>query len=125
LTNLYLVLADLVVVIHFLFVIFVLLGGLLVLKWRYLAWLHLPVLAWGVYIEFSHTICPLTPLEIWLRQKAGTDLYQGGFISHYLVPVIYPPGLTPDTQVIIAGILLMVNILIYGWLILNSRNRTG
>lgn len=109
----YLLLADFVVLIHFLFVAFVFLGGLLVHKWPRLIWLHLPMLAWGVYIELSHTICPLTPLETGLRRLAGAEPYRGGFISHYLVPIIYPPGLTPETQQIIALILVLVNGLIY------------
>jgi len=109
----YLLLADLVLVVHLLFVIFVLFGGLLVIKWRWLAWLHVPALAWGIYIEFSHAICPLTPLEIRLRELAGADPYEGGFIAHYIVPLIYPPGLTPEAQWWIGLALLAVNGLIY------------
>ena len=116
-TTFYLLLADLVVLIHFLFVLFVFVGGFLVLKWHRLAWLHLPVLVWGAYIEFSHSICPLTPLEIGLRREAGVDPYQGGFIGHYLIPIIYPPGLTSADQFIVAWILLVVNALSYGWLL--------
>lgn len=94
----YLLLADLVLVVHFLFVLFVVLGGLLVWRWRRLAGLHLPALAWGLYIQFSGAICPLTPLEIRLRRLAGAEAWEGGFIAHYLVPLIYPPGLTPEMQ---------------------------
>ena len=118
----YLLLADLVVLIHFLFVVFALLGGLLVLKWKKLIWLHLPALLWGAFIEFSGRICPLTPLEIHLRQLAGADPYQGGFISHYLVPLIYPPGLTASTQWWLGAILITVNIIIYGWLFIRRKN---
>lgn len=119
----YLLLADLLVLIHFLFIVFVLLGGILLLKWKKLIWLHLPALLWGIFIQFSGWICPLTPLEIQLRRLAGTDLYQGGFISHYLVPLIYPPGLTSDTQWLLGGILIAVNITIYSLLFISRQKR--
>ncbi len=113
----YLLLADLILVLHLGCIIFATLGGLLLFKWPRLAWLHLPAVIWGTMIEFLGLICPLTPLEIWLRQLAGADPYQGGFISHYLVPLIYPPGLTPATQWVLGGILVSLNALIYAWLI--------
>ena len=116
--TLYLVLADLVLVVHLLFVIFVLFGGLLVVRWHRLAWLHVPALIWGLYIEFSHAICPLTPLEIRLRELAGADPYEGGFIAHYIVPLIYPPGLTPEAQWWIGLAILAANGLIYVGLVL-------
>ena len=119
----YLLLADLVMLIHFLFVVFALLGGILAFKWEKLIWLHLPTLFWGTFIEFSSGICPLTPLEIQLRRLAGADLYQGGFISYYLVPLIYPPGLTPDTQWVLGGILITVNVVIYSWLFISKHKR--
>ncbi|VAX10686.1 putative membrane protein [hydrothermal vent metagenome] len=119
----YLLLADLLVLIHFLFIVFVLLGGILLLKWKKLIWLHLPALLWGVFIQFSGWICPLTPLEIQLRRLAGANLYQGGFISHYLVPLIYPPGLTSDTQWLLGGILITVNITIYSFLFISRQKR--
>ena len=113
--TLYLLLADLILLIHLSFVIFVLIGGLLVIRWHRLAWLHLPALSWGLYIEFSHGICPLTPLEIRLRELAGADPYTGGFIAHYLVPLIYPAGLTPETQWWIGLGILLLNGVIYAW----------
>ncbi len=119
----YLLLADLLVLIHFLFIVFVLLGGILLLKWKKLIWLHLLALLWGIFIQFSGWICPLTPLEIQLRRLAGADLYQGGFISHYLVPLIYPPGLTPDSQWLLGGILIAVNITIYSLLFISRQKR--
>ncbi len=119
----YLLLADLVVVLHVLFVLFVIGGGLLVLKWRRLAWLHLPAVLWGFYIELSGTLCPLTPLEIRFRQLAGADTWSGGFISHYLVPLIYPPGLTVEIQKWIAMIILIGNLLIYGFIGWKGRHR--
>ena len=120
-STLLLLLADFVVLIHLGFVAFVLLGALLALKWRKLAFLHLPALAWGIYIEWTRTICPLTPLEIWLRHQAGADAYSGGFISHYLVPILYPPGLTAAHQQFIAAGLLLGNALIYGYLLYRRR----
>ena len=111
----HLLLAELIVILHLLFIVFAMFGGLLVIKWPRLVWLHIPVVAWGALTEFLGLICPLTPLEIWLRQQAGVDSYQGGFISHYLVPLIYPPGLTPGTQWLLGGGLVIFNILIYAW----------
>src|SRR5512144_911769 len=91
-------LADLVVVIHFAFVLFVVLGAFLVLRWPRLAWVHLPAAVWGVLIEYAGWICPLTPLEHWLRRAAGESGYEGGFVEHYIIPVLYPLGLTRMTQ---------------------------
>ncbi len=121
--TLYLFLADLAVVIHLLFIAFVVLGGLLVLKWPPAAWLHLPALAWGVYIELSGGICPLTPLEVWLRRQAGSEAYAGGFVEHYLLPILYPPGLTPGVQQALAAALITVNVLVYGWVLYRRRRR--
>ena len=117
----YLLLADLIVVLHLLFIVFAVLGGLLLLGWPRLIWLHIPVVLWAALTEFLGLICPLTPLEIWLRQQAGADAYQGGFISQYLVPLIYPPGLSPGTQWLLGGGLIMFNILIYVWLFVRKR----
>ena len=111
----HLLLAELIVILHLLFIVFAMFGGLLVIKWPRLVWLHIPVVVWGALTEFLGLICPLTPLEIWLRQQAGADPYQGGFISHYLMPLIYPPGLTPGMQWLLGGGLVIFNILIYTW----------
>ena len=113
----YLLLADLIVVLHLGFIVFAALGALLAFKWPRLVWLHLPAVIWAAITEFMGLICPLTPLENWLRQQAGADLYQSGFISHYLLPLIYPPGLTPATQWLLGGILVTLNLLIYAWLV--------
>ncbi len=110
----YRLLADLVVVIHALFVVFVGLGGLLVLRWPRLAWLHLPAAAWGALISFGGWICPLTPLEKHLRLAAGGAAYEGGFIEHYLLPILYPPGLTRGTQIVLGLLVLAVNLAVYG-----------
>jgi len=109
--------ADSVVIIHLLFIVFVLFGGLLVLRCRWLIGLHVPALIWGATVEFMHLYCPLTPLENSLRAKAGSQGYDGGFIEHYLIPLIYPAGLTPQIQLWLGSIVLLSNLLIYGWLV--------
>lgn len=113
---LYRVLADAVVVIHALFVVFVVLGGLAVLRWPRLAWAHLPAAAWGALIEFAGWICPLTPLEKRLRLLAGQAAYEDGFIEHYLLPILYPPGLTRGTQVVLGLVVLAINLAVYALL---------
>lgn len=119
----YALLADAVLVFHLSFIVFATLGAALLLRWPRLIWLHLPALAWGIWIELSGGICPLTPLENSFRARAGEQGYQGSFIEHYLVPVIYPDGLTRETQWILAAILIIVNAALYGlWL---RRRRNG
>ncbi|MFV3304178.1 DUF2784 domain-containing protein [Pseudomonas sp. NY15181] len=107
---LYRLAADAVVLLHLGFILFVLLGGLLVLRWPRLAWLHLPAAAWGMAVEFLHLYCPLTPLENHFRALAGDNDYDGGFIEHYLIPLIYPAGLTEATQVILGLAVLAINL---------------
>jgi len=119
----YRILADLVLLLHACFVAFVMLGGFAVLRWPKLAWLHLPAVAWGAAIEFAGWICPLTPLENQLRQIAGLEGYQGGFIEHYLLALLYPDGLDRSTQVGLGAAVLVVNAAVYGWLILRSRRK--
>jgi hypothetical protein len=114
--------ADAVMAIHFLFIAFALLGSLLVLWQRWFLWLHLPALAWGVWIEASGRICPLTPLENHFRDLAGQTTYGEGFITHYLGPIIYPVGLTRGTQFMIMGILIATNLIGYG-LVIARRSR--
>jgi len=114
--------ADLVVLLHFCFILFVVLGGFLVLQWPRVAWIHLPAAAWGAFIELSgFVICPLTPLEQALRLAGGGSDYAGGFIDHYIVPLIYPPGLTRETQIALGGVVLAINALAYGILIFQVR----
>ncbi len=108
-------LADALVVAHFAFIAFVAGGGALVAWRRWNALLHLPALAWGVYVELSATICPLTPLENALRHAAGQAGYAGGFVDEYLVRVIYPPGLTPGIQLGIGAGLIALNVALYGY----------
>jgi hypothetical protein len=116
-------LADALVVFHISFVGFVLFGATIVLRWRRAMWLHLPAVAWGIFVELSHHICPLTPLENRLRSWGGTATYQGGFVNHYIMPVLYPRGLTHGMQVALAIVILVLNCAAYGWLIASRRNR--
>ncbi|MBU3751259.1 MAG: DUF2784 domain-containing protein [Mycobacterium sp.] len=115
-------LADAVLVIHGLFILWAAFGALAVWRRPKLAWAHLPALAWAVWIEASGGVCPLTPLENSLRRAAGQTGYSGGFIDHYLGSIIYPAGLTRQTQWLIAGALAAVNLVIYT-LIIRRRNR--
>lgn len=110
-------LADIVLVVHGAFVIFVVLGGLLVLRWRWVAWLHIPALIWGVLIEFIGYVCPLTPLEASLRTQAEERTYEGGFVEHYVTALLYPAGLTRTVQVVLAIGLAISNVAIYGYLL--------
>jgi hypothetical protein len=109
----WLVLADAVLVAHFAFVLFVMLGGFLVLRRRWFIWLHLPVVIWGALIEFAGWICPLTPLENWLREQGGDRGFSGGFIDHYLGTLIYPEGLTRELQWLLGALVLAINAAIY------------
>jgi len=109
--------ADGVVLVHLLFIVFVLFGGLLVLRWRWLMALHLPAVAWGMAVEFLHLYCPLTPLENHLRQAAGQQGYEGGFIEHYLIPLIYPRGLTAEMQLGFGAVVLVLNVAVYLYVI--------
>jgi len=101
---------------HFAFVLFVVVGGVLALRWRRVIWVHLPCAVWGALIEFTGCICPLTPLESWLRQRAGRSGYTGGFIEHYLIPVLYPVGLTRPIQIGIGVAVIVINVAIYFWI---------
>lgn len=114
---LYRLAADLLVLIHFSFVIFVVLGGLLVFRWPKVAWAHLPAAAWGAWIEFAGAVCPLTPWEKSLRAKAGGDIYDGGFIDNYIIPLIYPPGLSEDVATLLGFFVLGINFLIYSMVV--------
>jgi hypothetical protein len=112
-TMLYRVLADLVLVAHFAFILFAIFGGLLVLLRFNVIWLHVPALVWGAAIVGLGAICPLTPLENTLRDMAGQQAYTGGFLEHYLLLAIYPPGLTREVQVLLATGLIILNVIIY------------
>lgn len=105
--------ADLTLVLHLLFIVFVLFGGLLCLRSIRWAWLHLPAMAWGIYIEWSGRSCPLTPLENHFRQLASGQGYAGGFVEHYLVPLIYPERLNASMQWILGAVVLVINLFVY------------
>jgi hypothetical protein len=111
----YRLLADLVLIVHAAFVAFVMLGGLGVLRWPRLAWLHLPVVLWGAGIEFLGGICPLTPLENQWRQLAGEQGYAGGFVEHYIVALLYPDGLSRTIQIVLGLLVIVVNASIYAY----------
>jgi len=113
----YWILANVTVVVHSVFICFVVLGGLLMFRWRRIVFLHLPAVIWGALIEFQGWICPLTPLEQHFRQMAGQAGHAGGFIEYYLLPVMYPSGLTRDVQIVLGSLVILINVLIYGWLI--------
>jgi hypothetical protein len=122
----YRLLADLVLVLHAAFVVFVMLGGLLAWRWPRLAWVHLPLVAWGAGIEFLGGICPLTPLENRWRLLAGQQGYPGGFVEHYVLPVLYPEGLTRTAQFLLGALVLGVNVSIYAWALWRRGSaRTG
>lgn len=106
--------ADALVVLHLAFILFVILGGLLVFKWRKAILIHLPCVLWSVLLEFNGWICPLTPFEIHFREAAGEAGYTGGFIAHYLLPIIYPAGLTQNVQIILGILVILINLVIYG-----------
>jgi Protein of Unknown function (DUF2784) len=116
------VLADLVVVVHSLFVLFVIFGGLLALRWWRVIYLHLPAVVWGAFIEFAGGICPLTPLENSLRRSAGLAGYEGGFVEHYILPVLYPAGLTRNIQLVLGTIVVAINLAIYS-LVMRRRRK--
>jgi len=109
-------LADLVLILHLAFVVFVLCGGLLVLKWRWIAWLHLPAAFWGAVVEFTGWICPLTPIENWLRAQGGEATYSSDFIAQYLLLLLYPEDLTRGIQLLLGTMVVVLNAAVYWWL---------
>jgi hypothetical protein len=115
--------ADAVLLLHAAFIVFVVAGGLLALRWPSAALVHLPCAVWGAGIEFTGGVCPLTPLEQRLRGAAGEAGYSGGFIEHYLLPLIYPAGLTPTVQLVLGSGVILVNLAVYGLVL--RRRRAG
>jgi hypothetical protein len=122
---LYRVLADAVLLLHLAFIVFVLAGALLVWRRRWVAWLHLPAVAWAVIVEVNGWLCPLTPLEVRLRILAGGAGYEGGFVERYLLPVVYPPGLTPGVQALLGLLVLALNAALYGRLAWRAAREKG
>lgn len=106
-------LADLTVIVHLAFVLFVIFGGLLVLQWRRISWLHLPAAVWGAWIEFAGWPCPLTPLENWLRERGGRPAYTSSFVERYIIPTLYPDSLSREVQWLLGGLVVLVNGLVY------------
>lgn len=114
----YWIAANLLVVVHLGFICFVLIGGFLVFRWRRLVFLHIPAVVWGALIEYQGWLCPLTPWEQQLRQAGGMAGYSGGFIEHYLLPVLYPAYVSRDVQLILGTFVIVLNLAIYGWMIM-------
>lgn len=114
---------DTLVILHFAFVLFVLFGAVLLLRWRKLMWLHIPALAWGILVELNGWLCPLTSLENRLREIAGLGMYQGDFVMHYLMPILYPVDLTRSTQLIFGTLLAFINLLAYGYVFRHQIRR--
>lgn len=120
---LYRLLADCVVLLHVGFVVFVVLGGFLTWRWRGVVWAHVPCALWGIAIEYGGWVCPLTPLENALRARAGLQGYAGGFVDHYVIPALYPAGLSRPSQAVLGTVVLVVNIVAYGVLVRRGLGR--
>jgi len=122
----YRVFADIALIVHLAFVVFVVLGGLLVLRWPRLAWLHVPAALWGGFVELTGRVCPLTPLENSLRIRGGEPGYSGGFIDHYISALLYPNGLSRSTQIALGALVIALNMGLYGLLLRRlKRSRTA
>jgi len=113
--------AETVLLLHFSFIVFTLLGALLASRWRWVVFLHLPAASWGFFIELTGRICPLTYAENFLRIRAGQSGYTTSFIEHYLLAIIYPAGLTREVQFVLAGAVVVINVAIYAWLFYPRR----
>ncbi len=116
--------AEGIVVVHLIFILFVILGGLALFKWPWMIWVHVPAAVWGGLVELVGAPCPLTPLENHLRQSGNAEAYSGGFIDHYIMPIVYPPGLTRQTQVVLGVLILAVNFAIY-FKFLTRKSKAG
>lgn len=119
----YQLLADVVIIVHLAFIVFVIAGGLLLLRWPRLVWLHVPAASWGAAAELMGWTCPLTPLENYFRTRGGVAAYQDDFIAHYLLGVIYPEGLTPQIQTLLGVVVIAVNAAVYALVIWRARQR--
>ena len=114
--------ADVIVLVHLAFILFVAVGGLLVLRWPKIAWVHVPAVVWGALIELAGWICPLTPLENRLRAAAGEAAFAGGFIDQYIMPIVYPAGLTRGMQLTLGAAVIAVNLVVYGSLVVRRKS---
>ncbi len=119
----YRVAADFVLVTHFAFIVLVVAGGLMVFRYARFAWIHLPAACWGAFVELTGRICPLTTLENYLRVNAGQEGYADSFVEHYILPVIYPAGLTRNIQLVLAGMVIAVNVIIYATILLRKKRQ--
>ena len=115
--------ADIIVFLHFTFVVFVVFGGLIAFAWPRIIWIHVPAVVWGALVEFTGWICPLTPLENRLREAAGATAYDGDFIAHYILPMLYPNGLTRSDQAVLGTIALGINVAVYSLVFARRRRR--
>ena len=113
--------ADSIILLHLAFILFALLGGAMTVWWRWVPFVHLPAAAWGFIVELTGSGCPLTYFENYFRLKAGQSGYTESFVEHYLFNIIYPSGLTREIQFALAGVVVIVNIAIYGWLFFRRR----
>ena len=118
---LYQLLADLIVLAHVAFVVFAVLGGLLAARWRWLVWIHLPAVIWAAIVEIFGWLCPLTPLENWLRQRGGERGYASDFIGRYILPALYPQELTREVQIALGAFVILINLTIYVWIFRTKR----
>ncbi len=116
-------LSNLVLIVHLAFVLFAVLGGILVLKWKRLAWIHAPAFLWAALIEFAGWVCPLTPLENWLREKGGVLPYRTTFVEHYIFPLIYPATLTRNLQIFLGLLVLSINLGLYTWMLWQTAQK--
>lgn len=119
----YRIAADIVLVAHFAFIVLVVAGGILVFRYAWFVWIHVPAACWGAFVEISGRICPLTTLENFLRVRAGQEGYVDSFIQHYILPVIYPAGLTRNIQLALAGLVIVVNVIIYTAILLRKKRQ--
>ena len=117
----YQLLADLIVLVHIAFVVFAVLGGFLALRWPRFVWVHLPAVIWAAIVELCGWVCPLTPVENWLRSRTGQTGYPSDFIAHYVLPMLYPEGLTREMQITLGIFVLLINLSIYGWILRRKK----
>jgi hypothetical protein len=121
----YHLLADTVVILHLAFIVFAVAGGILIVWWRKVIWIHIPAVIWAAWIEFSGGLCPLTYLENWLLGQSGSGGYHGDFTANYILPVVYPANLTRKIQITMAAIVIVLNVLVYGLILMYKKNKSG